>query len=203
MQKIFPLLALLLMQPVSASVVAHFGFEDSSGLFSTAPESALTPLTIGDWSDQDNTLTSFSGVSGRAAAAKDWQDGNAFIFDILVPVGQSLNLTRFDFDEKASTTGATGWRLNIAGQEVANASTSTHFQHHGSGLALTPLSGTVPIRLAGSGASSGSGTWRVDNFSLQGELTSVPLPGAWLGLCSALLLGGLLGRRPTSRRGCQ
>ncbi len=182
------LLLILPVRPAQAGTVVSFDFDDAAGQFTTVPDFLLAPLTSDGWTDQDNTLTSFAGVSGRAAAARDWQDGNAFIFTLQVPAGQQLDLTRFDFEEKASATGPETWRLDIAGQQVAGASTAAGFQAHGEALTLTPLGGTIEIRLSGSAATSASGTWRVDNFSLQGQVSSVPLPAAGLLLASALLL---------------
>jgi len=191
----FTMLLLLLSPPAGASIVVNYDFEDAIGLFTAAPGFVLTPLSADAWTDQDNTLTSFSGISGRAAAAKNWQDGNAFIFSITVPATQGLNLSRFDFDEKASATGPGNWRLDIAGMQVASATTSTSFLHQGGALTPTTLTGTIPIRLQASGATSASGTWRVDNFSLQGQLNSVPLPATWLLLFSTLVLLGCWQRR--------
>ena len=190
------LLLLLLSTPAGAGIVVNYDFEDATGLFTAVPGFVLSPLSADAWSDQDNTLTSFSGVSGRAAAAKNWQDGNAFIFSITIPATHSLGLNRFDFDEKASATGPGNWQLDIAGIRMASATTSTSFQHQGGTLAPTTLTGTIPIHLRANGATSSSGTWRVDNFSLQGQLSSVPLPAAWVLLFSALLL---LGRQPRRR----
>ncbi len=190
------LLLWLLSTPARAGVVVSFDFEDASGLFTADPGFVLAPLAAAAWRDLDDTLTSFSGVGGRAIAARDWQDGNAFAFSMDIPATHTLSLSRFDFDEKSSATGPGHWQLDIDGKQVAGATTSRSFQHQGGTLASTALTGTVRILLLGDGATSSSGTWRVDNFSLRGQLSSIPLPATWILLASALLS---LGRRRRTR----
>ncbi len=183
--------ALFLVSSTSfATPIVVFDFDGPGGGFENAPELAAAGITINPWSDLDGTLTNFTGNPGRAVAARDWHDGNELGFAIQVLPGFALTLDGFAFDQRASSSGPLDWQLSIGGIPLTGGLTSLGFTSLAEPLSLSGLSGLIPVALFGSGASSASGTWRIDNFSLTGQLqtlsTPVPEPQSWL-----LLLGGL------------
>jgi hypothetical protein len=138
-----------------------------------------------------------------AIGGTGWQNGNAFIFRFDVAPGFVLGLDSFSFLQQRSSggngVGPSQWSLfvNGAGAAQANGTTGTAAQN-GAFTGLDALQGTVTFRLFATGAAHNTtATWRVDNFTLHGHLTPVPLPPA------LLLLGGALGvLRVRGRRAC-
>ena len=183
----------LLSQASCAADIVVFDFEDAGGKFELTAEAIAPQLSASPWSDADGTLTSFSGNPGLALAARSWDDGNSLHFVLSTVPDQALHLDGFSFDQRASSSGATSWSLLVAGLEVATGSTAPNFTTESSAFSTGPLSGDIAIALFGSGASGSSGTWRIDNFTLSGGVTTVPLPGSLVLMLSTIC--GLVGMR--------
>ncbi|HAZ61397.1 MAG TPA: hypothetical protein DCY89_07490 [Gammaproteobacteria bacterium] len=171
---------------------------DQGELFRASADLQATGLLANVWTTVVGTGTSATGNPGRAISASRWDgDGNAFVLRVNLLPGHTLSLTGFGFDERASGTGAQQWLLRIAELDLAQGRTHTAFTRH-AGLVSLPgsLSGQFDIVLSGWGASSGSGTWRMDNFFLEGQVLGptgvatqiIPLPPALALLAGPLLL---------------
>ncbi len=171
----------------NAESLVYFDFEDAAGNFDNTAESTLAGISTSSWTDTQGTLTSFSGNPGKALAAKSWDQSNSFQISIAIEPGKTLSLTEISFDERASSSGAQQWELSINNVSIASGATTNGAF---SSWQITPsaniYNNNLDIVLTGSQANSSSGTWRIDNFALQGEINAVPLPGALL-----LLLSGL------------
>lgn len=180
---------------VLATTVVSFDFDAAAGDFDAAAEFAVPNLTVSKLSDRDGTLTGFAGNPLNAAGAKSWHDGNAFMFTIDVEQGYRLTLDGFSFDERASLTGPAEWSLSVGGIPLASGLTTTSFSNQAAPFVLSDLTGSLEIALAARGASSSSGTWRIDNFAFSGDVRPVPLPPA-MGLFSVACMSVLvLGRK--------
>jgi hypothetical protein len=159
----------------------------------------LTGFTA--WSDSEtvSTLTNLNGQSGsdKAIAARSWHDGNAFNFSFDVAAGSRLSITQIDFWQQGSSggqgNGPTNWTMSINGQQIGSGTTTLGNQAQQVGsrslsFAATPieLGGAVAFRIFATGATDGAGTasnatWRVDNFTITGDVAPVPVPAAvWL-----------------------
>ncbi len=177
---------------------------DASPLFENLPEQIAAGLDAGGWQLRDGTLGFAAGPGGIASdlamLGRSWgtggTPGNRFTLELSVISGKALQLDGFSFAEKASASGPTNWSFEVNGTGVAGGATAGGFVTRSGPLALGPLQGTVLLTLLAEGASSDNGSWRIDDFSLSGSLTTVPLPTSLLLLACAL---PLLGRRP--RRG--
>lgn len=171
------------------------------------------------WTDADGTLIQTDpiqatnglqgqGGTGRAVAARSWHDGNTFNFSFDVAAGSRLSLSQINFFEQGSSgaqgLGPTSWKLSINGQQVGAG--SAFRGNPGAERILdtglpTDLTGTVAFSIFATGSENGSGvaanaTWRIDNFTLTGDVAPVPVPGAvWL---FGSAVAGLVGLR---RRG--
>jgi len=171
---------------------------DQGELFRATADHLADGLHANTWTLAAGGGTSTAGNPGRALSANGWDgDGNAFVLRVSLAPGHTLALTGFGFDERASGTGAQVWSLRIADVSLAEGRTHTSFTRHAGLLSLPgPLSGQFDVVLAGWGASSGSGTWRMDNFFLEGQVLApagasphvIPLPGALALLAGPLLL---------------
>lgn len=177
-----------------AATVVAFDFDDAALQFENAPAFVAPDLGASAWTDLDGTLTNLGGNPGKALAAKSFNDGNTLHFTLGIAPGQTLYLDGFGFDAQVSASGPKLWTLSIAGDAIASGATATSFQSNGGNFAERRYTGPIEVALRGEGASSTSGTFRVDNFALSGRVAAVPA-AAWL----ALLPGAGLLRRRRSR----
>lgn len=171
---------------------------DQGELFRSTADRLADGLFAEAWTLAAGGGTSTTGNPGRALSANGWDaQGNAFVLRVTLAPGHALALTGFGFDERASGTGPQSWSLRIADVDLAEGRTHTSFTRHAGLLSLPgPLSGQFDVALSGFGASSASGTWRMDNFFLEGQvlgpagvpLQVIPLPPALALLAAPLLL---------------
>ena len=186
---LLPLLAALSL-PVTAGTVVQFNFDDGAGGFLNAPAFTAPQLTAGEWSDSDKSLGFAGGNPGQAVTATKFDNGNTLGFTLSVADGFQLSLDGYGFDQRASATGPTAWSLLIAKTPAAGGTTVVNNFANASGtLDVAGLRGDVAIDLYADGAGTSQGTWRIDNFQLQGEVTplAAPLPASLVLLASALL----------------
>lgn len=167
-----------LLGHAEGATLLRFEFEDPLGNFLNAPVTLASGLATSAWADTDGTLTSFTGNPGRALGGRSFDDGNAFSLAIQIDPGLTLTLTGAGFDQQASASGPSAWTLAINGLAVANGATGSTFQTEHADFALPDLSGSVLLVLSATGASSGAGTFRLDNFELSGAVAPVPLPAS-------------------------
>jgi hypothetical protein len=189
------ILPLLSPPPSSAEVLLLFDFDDGLGGFENTPDQALPQLAAGSWTDLDGTLTNFGGNPGRALAARSFDDGNTLEFTFAIAPGFVLDLDGYAFDQRASSQGPANWTLIVDSATVASGETSLDFTLETGQTLVTGLMGAVTVGITGTGGSTNSGTLRIDNFSLSGQITAVPLPSSLLLLGSTGILFGLRARR--------
>ncbi|MCP5143545.1 MAG: hypothetical protein H6978_01850 [Gammaproteobacteria bacterium] len=189
---------LLTTTGVSANIVA-FDFDTAEGGFELMPDMVAPGISSSLWSDTDGNLSNVSGNPGLAASARGFDDGNAMTFSLSLPTGVTLAISDVAFDQRASSSGPTGWALAINGVTVASGATTTTFGHILESVTLPSISGVADFVLSGLGAASASGTWRVDNFEVSGALMTqpVPVPAALVLLTSSI--AGLVGLRGLGR----
>ena len=174
--------------------------------------SAIDPNIIGAsaWTVSNSTQTvnqtifSLAGFGspnrGQAAAGRNWLTGNSFEFFLTVRPGYALDLTQFSFNEQGSNgaqgLGPTSWEFYIDDGLVANGS-ATRGQPggmHSGALSLTSLTGNVFFSIRAANADVDNATWRVDDFTLDGTVSAVPLPPAALLFITAGALFSTVGR---------
>lgn len=185
---------------VADSVLTSFAFDDETGDFTNMADIVAAGLDVSAWYTATGSVADFAGVEGRALAARNFASGNALVLDITVAHGFSLDLGAVAFDHVASASGPTQWMLHIDGADILGGATPSSFERIDDTFALGPFSGALRIELRGLGASSNSGTYRVDNFTLSGNVAPVPLPGALVLAASAAGLLPLVGRRAVHSR---
>lgn len=182
-----------------AAPLLVYDFDDGAGGFANAPSLVAPGLTAGPWSVDLGSVGHVAGNPGRAISGTQWLTGNAFRFSLAPTTDQILVLTGFSFDQQASGTGPTGWLLYLAETLIGSGGTSTSFQLQQALLANLLVHGPVEISLAAGGAGSNAGTWRIDNFRLEGHwAAAVPEPraGLLLGIGLAMLCWRtIIGRR--------
>jgi hypothetical protein len=125
------------------------------------------------WSNSKGTWTSYSGSSGQAIAMKNSSGTPIISLNISIDQGYELEITDFDFWMQRSVQGAQNWTLEINGNDAGNGTiptTGTFIGKTSVANTISDLTGTVSIGLLLSGA-SGSGTFRLDDFTLYGNIT--------------------------------
>ncbi len=162
-----------LVAPAQADTLLAYSFDTSTSAFINAPSALAAGVSAGAWADLDGTLTSFTGNPGRALGAKSFHDGNSIVLSLSADT--PLLPTRISFDQQASASGPRDWSLTINGRPIASGLTSTSFGAVTLPLTLSAQS-VFELALSGTGASSSVGTWRIDNFRLEGTRVPEPVP---------------------------
>lgn len=209
---LFGLGAPLAAHAATLEALLSYDFDVGSS-FSPLPEAIAEGLSVTGWTIGAGSLSDAAGNPGRALSATGWADGNAYLLRVSIEPGRTLLLSGFGFDERASATGATLWELSIDGSSIASGASHQSYTRHAGAMNLDQLGGQFDIVLRGFGGSSNSGTWRIDNFYLEGQLSAVaavpapalapvPLPAALpiyaAGLGGLLLRGRRAGRASRS-----
>jgi hypothetical protein len=173
---------------LASTAIVTYDFENSAGAFENTPEILVPGVAALPWSDLRGSLSDFSGNPGRAIAARTFLDGNTLMLILDLAPGFSADLDGFSFDHLASASGPANWDLKINTTAIANGDTSTTFENVSGALSVDNITDSITVALSGSGATSNSGTYRLDNFVLSGTITPVPLAPAFVLLGSALAL---------------
>lgn len=204
--KFFVLLLLVTISSASAVTIAGWTFEngiDATGVQTPAsvnPNATATVFALSSGSvsffggNAPTATTAISGIGWNVLDGVKWWE-----FTVAASSGFELDLSSLTFDDRASGTGATRWSVTVNGVPAAS-SQATHAAFSSnpmntvslSALAFQDLSSAV-VKISGSGASGATGTWRLDNVSLNGEVAKKVLPVPDTGTTVALLILPLLG----------
>ncbi|MCB1746149.1 MAG: hypothetical protein H6977_06535 [Gammaproteobacteria bacterium] len=202
--------ALLMCQagsPVQAAVLAVFDFDAAGGGFTTTPGLLHPDVATASFTTTLTPLADFAGNPGRALASSGFTLGNRIVLELAARPGQQLLAESLAFDARVSASGPQTWSIALAGAAAQSGPLTTAFAPVTltfDGAAAAPQ---IVIEFAGAGASSASGTWRLDNLRVEGQVIAnpVPLPAGLPLLGSATLAAAVLRRRrrspiPASRR---
>ncbi|WP_294819689.1 gliding motility-associated C-terminal domain-containing protein [uncultured Flavobacterium sp.] len=177
--RLIPLFALLFaLQPgIYAQVYQHnFGTDAiSSHPYTVAPTTMHPDLSGSSWTNSTaGGWVSFAGSSGQAIALNNSSGMPTITLAFNVAPGKTLDITSFNFWRRRSDTGAQTWAMTINGINVGSGTVPTT----GAAIGVTPvanpvngLSGTVTVVLTLGGA-TGNGTFRLDDFTLNGTINS-------------------------------
>lgn len=144
--------------------------------YNVAPSSLDANLNSSSWTNTKTAWTSFAGIGGapsQAIALNDSSGTPVLTLTFNVASGFQLSVTQFDFWRQRSTSGAQNWSMTINGIAVGSGTAPTTGALIGAtnvSNAVSNLTGTVTVQLTLSGA-SGTGTFRIDNFTLIGTVT--------------------------------
>ena len=184
-------LSTLPLNNVSAASLATFDFEDVAGNFELSAETHHAALASSLFSVELGTLTHFAGNPGRALAASAFNNGNRITLTLAPVPGQQLTVERIRFDMRVSPSGPQYWRLDLAGAALANGPTTTQFASFDIPVTAPAAGFPAIIDFVGMVAFSQFGTLRLDNISIEGSVSAVPLPPSVLLLAAPLIVGAL------------
>lgn len=137
------------------------------------PPTTLAPnLSSSSWTNSSGAWTNFGGNTGEAIVT---QSGNVNItLTFNVATNFQVDVTSFNFWRQRSGAGPQNWAMTINGIAVGNGSIPTAGSLNGTTNVLNPvagLTGTVTVVMTLTGA-TGTGNFRLDDFELQGSVTS-------------------------------
>lgn len=185
--------------PICAVPIAQWTFETNVQTpASTNPKASASSFTLSSGSVtyfSGNAPTATTGISGTgwnvSDGVKSWD------FTVTANAGYLLDLSSLTFDDRASGTGATDWSVAINGVPVVS-NQSTHSAFSTDPMNTVGWSATAfqnltsaNIEIFGYGAFGSTGTWRLDNVTLNGTVSAVPdlLPSC---LAAVMTLGPLV-----------
>ncbi|HUK81818.1 MAG TPA: PKD domain-containing protein [Verrucomicrobiae bacterium] len=176
--------------PVSSSgTLAYWTFDGST------PQPALVMTNIAAspvTTSNTGAIQYFNGnpSSGQAIATTGFQTStgppttntSCFTFTLVVTNGSQATLSNISFDDQRSGTGPANFSVHISqtanfssviydsGQQTSHTSIASGANSFA--LSLSNLTGTIYFRLYGYSAGASGGTWRIDNLTVQGTVTS-------------------------------
>jgi hypothetical protein len=167
-------------------MLALYDFEGAS----KSPAETDASVYAGTFDNRDGDAGFVAGLPGEAITATRWRDADENYFSFLLVPGDEaqVRITGITFDERPSGTGPTDFDILVvggdeavfagAGETVAN---SWRFQAVSfDAAARGPHRGAVEVRIAGRGASSSVGTWRLDNVRVTGVVEPRDTPPSFV-----------------------
>ena len=156
-----------------SSTTGNYPYVDSSALRDNN-------ITGGKWTNSQGGWTTYNGQSGRALAISSATPTTTTLtFEYDVASGYKMSAASFSFYQRASSTGYSQYTLSINGTQVGSGnlfvdviSQDNPLQWTGDQTlttAMNNLTGHVTVVITLSGGTHGAqGTFRMDNFSLNG-----------------------------------
>ena len=148
----------------------------STSPYTVTPTTINSNLSSSQWTSSTGTFTNFAGNGGAPSQALSLNNSSgtpSLTLTFSVAAGCTLDITSFNFWRQRSTSGAQTWTLTINGIVVGNGSIPTTGAFIGNTAvanAVNGLTGVVSVVFSVSGA-SGTGTFRLDDFTLNGSTT--------------------------------
>ena len=180
-------LALSLLPLAVEAQVVTYTYDDGSGGGTTAPNQVDPNATASNTTYGPGTGSNsfFGGNPGQAIAANGFNSAgfdadDYFGLEVSPNSGFELDLSSLTFDTRRSSTGPPSLELRSSldnyASTVATGTASTSFpgtvSFDLSGAAFQDVTSAVTFRIYAFGASSGSGTLRLDNVTLNGDVVS-------------------------------
>lgn len=178
---------------LQASTLVAFSFDGPGASFDASPSTLAPGLVSAVWRDDAGRLSDLAGNPGRALSVSGFTGTNVLHLVLNQSGGQVFALERLHFDLRASASGPKSWSLSQAGLNLASGAVTGNFRSFDLPLTLSASARELVLDLHGLGASAITGTLRLDNVRLDGELRPIPLPGS-LFLFATPLLGAALAR---------
>jgi hypothetical protein len=147
-----------------------------------------------------------AGSGGGYFAAASWTGAapgsNYFEFTLTPNAGYAFTTTSMTFGYRATSTGPTNLAVRSSfdtyATNLASGTITGDSVWRSSGTLTITLSGmntATTFRIFGSGASSGVGTFRVDDVTVNGSVTAIPEPSTYAVILGAMALTGAIIRR--------
>ena len=205
------------LQCAASAQLVVFSFDGASGnesMFAVDSQPAngvVSAMRRGSGVNPSSGSGAFSSRSWSTNSAIDLTD--YYRFSITPSNGYQLDLTSLELDERRSGTGIRQWsvRSNLDNFDSDlspspfsvpdNTATRTEQRISLNANDFSRLRTEVEFRIYGYQAERSTGTWRIDNVKLAGQIALVPEPNSgWIGTSMALLALGFCWHHRRRRR---
>ncbi|MDQ7959960.1 T9SS type B sorting domain-containing protein [Flavobacterium lindanitolerans] len=166
---------LVTLSDATAQIYYHnFGTTTiSAHPYTVAPTTLNTHLSGSSWSNSLTAWTSTAGATGEALRLTT-STNTTITLTFNVAANYQVDVTSFNFWRQRSNFGPQNWSMSINGITVGNGTIDATGSAIGTTNVANPVSGltgtvTVVISLSGS---TGNGTFRLDDFTLNGSVIS-------------------------------
>ncbi len=195
------------LQCAASAQLIMFSFDGASGneatfaVDSQPANGMVSAMSRGNGVNTSSGSGDFSARSWSTNSTIDLTD--YYRFSIAPNDGYQLNLTSLELDERRSGTGIRQWSVRSNLDNFAsdlspspfsvpdNTATRTEQSIPLSSASFSQLRAEVEFRIYGYQAERSTGTWRIDNVKLSGQIALVPEPNSgWIGMSMALLALG-------------
>jgi gliding motility-associated-like protein len=173
------LIILILGTSASAQVYLHdFGDANTHPYpFNDAPVTLHPALSNSSWTNNTGNWLALLGSTGKGLGLNTAATGTGYFrLTFNVATGSTLSVTSFNFWRKRSPSAARNWAVTINGTSVGTGTvTNTTGAAIGTQTLATPLTGltgTVTVEIVVSNPPNGSGTFTIDDFRLNGTVTT-------------------------------
>jgi hypothetical protein len=142
--------------------------------YNVAPTIFNANLNTSSWSNSTGSWTSFAGSTGQAISLNDSSGTPTITLTFNVATGYQMSVSSFNFWRRRSASGSQNWSMTINGIDVGSGTVPTTGAAIGTTVVASPVSnltGVITVVLSLSGA-SGTGTFRLDDFTLNGTVTT-------------------------------
>jgi len=149
--------------------------------YTGAPNTFASNLSNSSWTTSAAAWSALFGNGGTPSMSLSLSNSSGtptYTLTFDVTAGFQVEVTHFNFWRVRSNTGAQNWAMTINGVSVGSGTVPTTGAALGStavSAARSGLTGTITVVLTMSGA-SGTGTFRLDDFTLTGSVTSTATP---------------------------
>jgi hypothetical protein len=151
--------------------------------YTGTPTTLDTNLSASSWTTSAAVFGGLAGNGGNPSQSLSLSNSSGtptITLTFNVAAGYQMSVAQFNLWRVRSATGAQNWSLTINGTAVGSGTTPTAGATLGAtnvSSPITNLTGTITVVLTVSGA-SGSGTFRLDDFTLIGTVTPTCTPAA-------------------------
>ncbi|PZR20565.1 MAG: hypothetical protein DI539_10410 [Flavobacterium psychrophilum] len=165
-----------LLNLMSAQVYQHnFGTTTiNSYPYTAAPSLMNSDLSNSVWTNNAGSWISYNGSSGMALGLTNFTGTTSVTLSFTVATGKQLSVDSFSFWRQRSPSGGQNWSMAINGINVGTGTIPQTGAATGTlavANTVAGLTGTVNVVITLSGG-SGAGTFRVDDFTLNGLVTA-------------------------------
>lgn len=142
--------------------------------YTVAPDVLNSNLNTSSWTTSYTGFVDYTGSSGKALGVAAASSGTTYTLTFNVASGYQVSVTSFSFWRQRSATGPTDWSMTINGTSVGSGTNPETGANTGD---LTPtstisgLTGTITVVMTLTNGTGG--TFRLDDFTLFGDVTSV------------------------------
>ena len=174
-----------------ASVVYQYGFENLPGYNTTTaspwtgtPDVLAVGLSTSSWAtNYSGGFISYDGSCGNvscqalAISHNNYPSTTTYTLSVVITPGYALNITDLSFWNRESATGPTTANITINGTAAINSlalagTTGVNTGNLTPVNSFTNLTGTLTLVITLSGATGTTGTFRLDDFVIDGTITS-------------------------------